>query len=518
MHISSLPSEVGSGDLGEEAYRFIDFLVDSGQSLWQVLPLNPVGLGDSPYQSESAFAGNLRLISLEHLRQEGLLEADHAEGFEGSPQASLSPELFKEASLRTAFKMFKTKIKAQDQDQKQDLYLYQDQDPDIDQSQNQNSVRIRPQSNYLSRQNYLSFQRDHQQWLKDYTLYRALKAHFGEAAWYDWEPELAGRNPDKLAEYSNQLEDEVEFNRFVQYTFYYQWQELRKYAKGKGIKLIGDIPIFVAADSCDVWANRQFFKLDESGKPIKVAGVPPDYFSETGQLWGNPVYDWDALASENYAWWKQRIKLVLGLFDLIRLDHFRGFEAYWEIEAKEETAINGRWIKGPGKRFFESLSAEFGQLPFIAEDLGTITPEVDVLKRLFGFPGMKVLQFTALEETIFEEDSHLIYYSGTHDNDTLLGWYKTTKTDEENSAFHGDDQKDEPQEACRKLLEDLYRSPAPWVITPIQDILGLDTDARMNVPGTVEGNWQWKLDKDLLTTEVKEWLRLIAKETKRLHP
>ncbi|HBW33868.1 bifunctional glycogen debranching protein GlgX/4-alpha-glucanotransferase [Desulfosporosinus sp. BICA1-9] len=497
MHVSSLPSDFGSGDMGIEAYRFVDFLVESGQSLWQVLPLNPVGLGDSPYQSDSAFAGNPRLISLEGLMREGLLEADFAEELQ---LAELSAEMFKDVSLRKAFKGFKAQLQEQGQlpDQAQD------------------SDRTGPEFRFLARQNYLRFQQDHREWLDDYALYRALKSHFGDIAWYDWEPELAWRNTERVAEYVRLLEEEVEFNRFVQYAFYYQWQGLRHYAKAKGIKLIGDIPIFVAADSCDVWVNHRFFKLDEGGRPAKVAGVPPDYFCKTGQLWGNPVYDWDVLGLENYTWWKQRIKLVLGLFDFIRLDHFRGFEAYWEIEAREETAMNGRWLKGPGKRFFESLAEEFGELPFIAEDLGTITPEVNVLKRIFSFPGMKVLQFTALEEMIFEEDSNLIYYSGTHDNDTLVGWYKSTWTDEERADYAGEDQKDDPKEACRKLIEDLYKSPASWVITPMQDILGLDTDARLNVPGTIEGNWQWKLKQDLLTTEVKEWLRSVARETKRL--
>ena len=515
MHISSLPSAVGSGYMGEEAYRFVDFLVESGQSLWQVLPLNPVGLGDSPYQSDSAFAGNSRLISLEALVREGLLAKDYTETL---PTESLSPSIVKEAGLRKAFIAFKARIQVQEQDQdqgiKQGIDRGIDQDQDIERDPNPSPDYIEPLSNYSTQQNYLSFQKENQEWLKDYTLYRALKTHFGGVPWYDWELELAWRNNDKLEEYSLRLEEEVEFNCFVQYTFYYQWQELQQYAKAKGIKLIGDIPIFVAADSCDVWVNRRFFKLDETGRPVKVAGVPPDYFSKTGQLWGNPVYDWDALAAENYVWWKQRIKLQLRLFDFIRLDHFRGFEAYWEIDAREETAINGRWIKGPGKRFFESLAAEFEELPFLAEDLGVITPEVDVLKRIFGFPGMKVLQFTPLEETLFEEDSKLIYYSGTHDNDTLAGWYKTTLMEEENSDLAGD-QKSKPSQVCRRMIEDLYRSPAPWIITPMQDLLGLDTYARMNVPGTVEGNWQWKLNEDLVTIEVKEWLRDLATEAKR---
>lgn len=505
MHVSSLPSNLGSGDMGKEAYRFIDFLVDSGQTIWQVLPLNPVGLGDSPYQSESAFAGNLRLISLEGLVREGLLEAGFADGLD---PAVLTVALFKEMNLRKAFQAFKTQIQAQNQNKNQN----QGPSPSQEQNSDQTGLEFR----YLSKQNYLSFQTDNQDWLQDYALYRALKTHFGEEAWYDWEPELAWRNKDNLAEYSRQLEEEVEYNRFVQYTFYYQWQELRQYAKAKGIKLVGDIPIFVAADSCDVWVNPQFFKLDEGGKPAKVAGVPPDYFSKTGQLWGNPVYDWEALASANYSWWKQRIKLVLGLFDYIRLDHFRGFEAYWETEAREETALNGRWVKGPGKRFFESLAVEFGDLPLIAEDLGVITPEVNVLRRIFGFPGMKVLQFTVLEDVLFEEDDNLIYYSGTHDNDTLVGWYKKTLTNEEKSDHTGEEQREKSIGVCRRMIEAMYMSPATWVITPMQDILGLDTDARMNVPGTIEGNWQWKLKRELLTTELKEWLRSIAREGKRL--
>ncbi|WP_407312922.1 bifunctional glycogen debranching protein GlgX/4-alpha-glucanotransferase [Desulfosporosinus sp. SB140] len=496
MHLSSLPSELGMGDLGQEAYHFIDFLVDSDQSLWQVLPLNPVGLGDSPYQSDSAFAGNSRLISLESLVQERLLQADLLETL---PKESLSPEMLKEVGLRKAYNSFKAQIRKDDSD------------------------KSPPKSKYLSRRNYLAFQKDHREWLDDYALYRALKAYFGDTAWYDWESGLACRDPDTLAEYSRKLAEEVEFNRFVQYTFYYQWQELRRYALAKEIKFIGDIPLFVASDSCDVWVNRRFFKLDEAGKPAKVAGVPPDYFSKTGQLWGNPVYDWDALAAEGYIWWKQRIKLALGLFDYVRLDHFRGFEAYWEIDAKEETAINGRWMKGPGKRLFESLAQEFGRLPFIAEDLGVITTEVNVLKRIFGFPGMKVLQFTSIEE-MAEEDMDIIYYSGTHDNDTLLGWYKSTIRSgrEEPEVEQGvqeeqlEQQPEQVKETCRKLIEDLYLSKAAWVITPMQDVLGLGTEARMNVPGTIAGNWQWKLNKKLLTSEVKDWLRYLAKDSKRM--
>ncbi|MHB8127001.1 MAG: bifunctional glycogen debranching protein GlgX/4-alpha-glucanotransferase [Desulfitobacteriaceae bacterium] len=504
MPISSLPSVWGVGDLGEEAYHFLDFLADSNQGLWQVLPLNPTGLGDSPYQSDSAFAGNPMFISLDHLFREGLLNPEEVHeklNKLNSPINSLN-SIRKKDLLREAFKAFQARMK-----------------------ENDSGCCPGPgngETKYLSQQNYLIFQKENEDWLDDYALFRALKTHFGDVAWYDWEHGIASRHEERIAEYSLLLAEEIEYNRFVQYTFYYEWQEIRKYAWAKEIKLIGDIPLFVAADSCDVWVNRSFFVLDESGKPAKVAGVPPDYFSKTGQLWGNPVYDWEALASNQYSWWKKRIKFTLRLFDHIRIDHFRGLEAFWEIEAGEETAVKGRWMKGPGKRFFESLSVEFGELPFIAEDLGFITAEVNILKHIFGFPGMKILQFTPLKEGLAEKDKNFVYYSGTHDNDTLLGWYKTSKLQDEEIRTAEKDETDKTDEnkemkiACRRLIEDLYLSPVAWVIIPMQDILGLDTDARMNVPGTIEGNWQWRMTKPLLTDEVKTWLGTLSVKSERL--
>jgi len=509
MPISSLPSPWGIGDLGEEAYHFVDFLADSGQSIWQVLPLNPTGLGDSPYQSDSAFAGNPMFISLDHLLREELLNPEEVHkklnklnrpinptnpNVVESNQATEYLKRIKNDLLREAFKAFQARL----QEQASGCPVSRD-----------------AELTYLSLQNYLTFQKENEEWLDDYTLFRALKAHFGDVAWYDWETGLASRSEESLAEYTKLLAEEIEFGRFVQYTIYFEWQEIRKYAGAKGIRLLGDMPLFVAADSCDVWVNHRFFVLDGSGKPAKVAGVPPDYFSKTGQLWGNPVYNWDALAYDQYSWWKKRIKLTLRLFDHIRIDHFRGLEAYWEIEAGEETAVKGRWMKGPGKRFFESLSEEFGELPFIAEDLGIITAEVNVLKRIFGFPGMKVLQFTPLEEGTAESDTNFVYYSGTHDNDTLLGWYKTNKLKDEEIRKSENDKDDEMKGACRRLIEDLHLSQAAWVVIPMQDILGLDTDARMNVPGTIEGNWQWKLTKPLLTDEVKTWLHALAVKSER---
>lgn len=531
MPVSSLPSDWGAGDFGEEAYRFLDFLAECQQSLWQILPLNPTGFGNSPYQSDSAFAGNPLFISLDHLLLEGLLKPEQVRekvrevSQENVPEEVLeqvpdnivnfrSPLSFglKYELLRAAFQVFQVRMK--------------EEEP-------ASPLPGKPETKYLSSQNYLSFIRANAEWLGDYALFRALKTHFGETAWYDWEQGIAARTEASIVRYSQLLAEEIEFNRFVQYTFFFEWQAIRQYALAKGIKLIGDIPLFVAADSCDVWANRRFFVLEESGKPAKVAGVPPDYFSATGQRWGNPLYNWEALASANYSWWKRRIHLTLRYYDYIRIDHFRGLEAFWEIEASEETAVKGRWMKGPGKRFLESLSAEFGKLPFIAEDLGFITPEVNILKRIFGLPGMKILQFTPLEEGLADKDNNFIYYSGTHDNDTLLGWLKAQKLqDEKNRRYAGsagdktaenensdkmkekDDKISEDAEmkiACRRLIEDLYMSPAAWVIIPMQDILGLDTDTRMNIPGTVGGNnWQWQMTQSRLTDEVKTWLRTLV--------
>lgn len=369
---------------------------------------------------------------------------------------------------------------------------------------------------YLSLENFVQFQTKNTMWLDDYVFFRALKTHFGDVPWYDWEPGIASRETEELAKYSSLLREEMGFLQFLQYTFFYEWDKLKTYAKAKGVQLIGDIPHFVAADSCDVWVNRGLFVLDEQGKPAKTAGVPPDYFSKTGQLWGNPVYDWEAMYGTHYDWWNKRIQFSLELFNYIRLDHFRGFEAYWEVDAGEETAEKGRWIKGPGKRFFENLVETFGKCPFIVEDLGVITTEVNSLKQIFGFPGIKVLQFSPLKEILMDHETNFVYYSGTHDNNTLLGWYeKNHLTEGGNPVNSSIDQRVISQQACRKLIEEVYLSPAIWAIIPMQDILGLPEEARMNLPGTINGNWQWKLNKNLVTDEIKTWLRTQAEKTKR---
>ena len=500
LHISSLPSSWGLGDLGTEAYNFVDFLANSGQSLWQVLPLNPAGVGNCPYQSESVFAGNTIFISLDHMIKEGLLNLEETrEKFKKVRRFGLRKSL-----LVLAYKELKHNLLHE---------AYQKFLEQID--PNPISSTGFSQSTYLSQENFLKFKTLNKDWLNDYSLFRALKSHFGDVPWYDWDPELASREREKLSEYSVLLEKEMGFIEFLQYTFFYEWDNLKIYANSFGVQLIGDLPHFVAADSCDVWVNPSLFVLDEHGRPAKTAGVPPDYFSKTGQLWGNPIYDWNALAITQYDWWKKRIQMGLELFDHIRLDHFRGFESYWEVDAREETAEKGRWIKGPGKRFFESLLECFGKIPIIIENLGIITTEVNNLKQLFGFPGIKVLQFTSLNE-IREQETNFVYYTGTHDNNTLLGWY------EKNYLVEGEDlinnrknQSIMNKQLCRKMIEEVYLSQAGWVILPMQDILGLGEEARMNVPGTIYGNWQWQLNKIPETDEIKVWLRNQAEKSKR---
>lgn len=483
MHISSLPSPWGIGDLGKEAYNFIDFLAMAGQRLWQVLPLNPVGHGDSPYQSDSAFAGNFLFISIDHLIWAGLITKEEAQSqyvghMDPTPRGKGFSRVkeFKLKLLQLAYRRF--------------LNLDSNSDEYKD---------------FCSHKSYLKFQEENKYWLRDYALYQSLKTNQNSLPWYEWEEVYQSRNKDDIEEYERNYAEEIGFYTFTQYTFAYEWQELKKYANEKGIQIIGDVPIFVATDSCDTWVNRELFSLDKNNKsPLKVAGVPPDYFSTIGQLWGNPVYDWGALAAQDFSWWKQRICHVLKHFDVFRLDHFRGFEACWEVPAGEKTAEKGTWIKGPGKRFFESLTKELGPLPIIAEDLGIITPEVNTLKLIFGFPGMKVLQFTSFEEFEQEALTDSVYYTGTHDNDTFLGWKK-----QQNEPFFVS------KESIRLEIERLYESKAAWVIVPLQDILGLDSSARMNVPGTVEGNWQWRVEKDKLTTEVSEWLHNLARKYNR---
>lgn len=494
LHITSLPSDWGIGDIGQPAEDFIDLMASCGQRLWQIMPLNPTGAGNSPYQSPSVFAGNSLLISIEKLHDEGLLKScevsDHLSGLSSvlhDPEKvdySIVADMKKQL-LAIAFQRFKVWLDG--------LHKYETETDKF--------------NNYLSRKSYDEFLSENQSWLDDYCLFMVLKDRNQDLPWQEWDSEAASRNPRFMERTRTECALDIDYHRFVQYTFYYQWQVLRKYANSRGIRIIGDLPIYASADSCDVWSNRDLFKLTPDGQPLAFAGVPPDYFSQTGQHWGNPLYSWTTMESEGFAWWKCRIKQCLQNFDYIRLDHFRGFEAYWAIPADESTALKGRWLKGPGKRFFESLEGEFGALPFIAEDLGYLTAEVHNLKTICGFPGMKVYQFeTDIAENI---DAHTVLYSGTHDNDTLIGWYQ-------NQHDTSVPLTDEPAEQFRdRIIADLFSSKAMWVIIPMQDILALGSDSRMNIPGTAEGNWQWRMKMGGITEDTQQMLRNLTAEANR---
>ncbi len=480
LHPTSLPSPFGIGDLGKEAYRFVDFLADSGQKLWQFLPLNPVGFGESPYQCLSAFAGNPLLIAPEKLVTAGWLrEAELPYG--GFRHVDIQNidfprvKLWKEKICRLAFDRFRHQPQAA---------AYQD------------------------------FLEETAFWLDDYALFAALKKHFCSLTWPEWDRDIRHREVAALEYYRQVLEEEIAYQMFLQFAFRQQWQELKTYANHKGIDLFGDLPLFVAHDSADVWANPQLFQLDGAGQPVAVAGVPPDYFSATGQLWGNPLYDWEQMRQDDYHWWRQRLAVLLKSVDLIRIDHFRGFEAYWEIPAGELTAEHGRWVSGPGTGFFAVLEEYLGRLPLVAEDLGVITPGVNRLKHRFGYPGMKVLPFSfgdggAAPDFPHNTGYNTIAYTGTHDNDTLLGWYQKLGSSDPQLKSRvlahlerlqlGSDWSE--QGVCEQLIRLTYLSAANTVIIPLQDVLGLDSRARMNTPGTVGDNWGWRLGPGMLTQQ-----------------
>jgi len=476
LHPTSLPGRFGIGDLGEEAYRFVDFLANSGQQIWQVLPLGPTGFGDSPYQCFSAFAGNPLLISPEKLAEEGLLSPADLRDAPSFPahRVDYGPVIeFKKALLRKSFEQF------------------------------------RGGATPTQREEVEAFCEQHRGWIYNYALFMALKDAHGGAVWNTWDPNIAARKPEAMNRWKQALSESILFHTYVQVQFFKQWSELKHYANARGIHVIGDLPIFVAHDSADVWAHPDLFFLDKQGQPTVVAGVPPDYFSATGQLWGNPLYRWDVLAQRGYDWWIERFKQAFAMVDRVRLDHFRGFEAYWEVPAMEKTAVRGRWVKGPGADLFNALKKALGALPIIAEDLGVITPEVTALREQFGFPGMKVLQFafTGPENTYLPHHftQNLVVYTGTHDNDTAVGWFTGSSTPEERvyalkylgtdgSQIHWD------------LIRLAFASVADAAIVPLQDVLGLDTEARMNFPSRASGNWSWRYTPDGLTDEVGEKL------------
>lgn len=474
LHPVSLPSRYGIGDLGKGAYEFVDFLKRSGQKLWQILPLNPPGFGESPYQCFSAFAGNPLLIDIEELREEGLLSAQDLNLIPDFSINMVEYEKVKQYKVQLFKKAFNNFKK------------------------------------YGLNKDYHNFCHSNKSWLEDYALFASLKEYFNGATWNNWGKAIAFREESALKHYQKILAENIEYHRFLQYKFFTQWHKLKKYAANNGIKIIGDLPIFVAHDSSDVWTNPELFELDDRGYSTKVAGVPPDYFSETGQLWGNPLYKWDKMEEDGYRWWQERIKILSQQFDLIRIDHFLGFEAYWEIPAEEETAVNGRWVKGPGEKFFSAIKKELGEVPFIAEDLGHITPEVIELKNRFSFPGMKVMQFCMENKPgakfslpLYEKNT--VVYTGTHDNDTILGWYRKYNESDDSS----------PEDICWHYIEEAMRSDARMVIIPLQDILCLDNDARMNVPGTVGDNWQWRFPEGCISKETELKLADLTKRMNR---
>jgi 4-alpha-glucanotransferase len=459
LHPTSLPGSGGIGSLGAEARAFIDFLAKAGQSLWQVLPLGPTGFGNSPYSCYSAFAGNPLLINCEMLVEEGSLSAEECGEYAGSDRVDyLQVEKDKLLLLRKGAKAF----------------FDRENPPGMDE--------------------FLHF-RETTSWLQDFALFMSLKEHFGGACWNDWPAELRARSSQAVSEYTLLLTPQITFHCYLQWQFNRQWRRIREYAAERGIQIVGDLPIFVAYDSAEVWANPSLFKLSPSGTPTVIAGVPPDYFSPTGQLWGNPHYDWEALGRTGYAWWIERMRISLELYDVVRIDHFRGFAASWEVPYGDATAVNGQWVEGPGAALFDALEAALGKMPIIAEDLGIITPDVEELRDRFAFPGMKILHFAfdSGPDNQYLPHNHLpqsVVYTGTHDNDTSAGWFQKLSEQEQHHIRHYLQYQGE--DIVWELIRTAVASVAQTAIIPLQDLLSLGSDCRMNMPGTVGSNWSWR--------------------------
>ncbi|NLI81203.1 MAG: 4-alpha-glucanotransferase [Deltaproteobacteria bacterium] len=485
LHVTSLPSPHGIGDLGPWAYRFADFLADARQGIWQILPLNPTSTayGNSPYSSFSALGGNPLLISLEQLAKEGFLTRFDLEEM---PQFHLEAVDFEAVTFH---KMRLLKRAA---------------------------MRFWESSHPLKAQ-FQAFREANRNWVEDHALFLALKERFAHVPWIEWPPEIRDREEHALAWAREELKDSIGQEVFLQYLFSRQWQALKGYCNARHIQIVGDMPIYVSLDSSDVWANSRIFKLDGEKKPIFVAGVPPDYFSPTGQRWGNPVYDWRALRESRYTWWIQRLEQCLRTLDMVRLDHFRGFSSYWEVPADEETAVNGQWVPVPSEDFFNTLLRHFSLLPLIAEDLGVITPDVREIMRLFRFPGMKVLQFAFygdVRTNPYAPHNHArdcVVYTGTHDNNTTRGWFRRELSEADRGrVFDYFGRTIEENEIHWHLVRVAMMSVASTCIIPMQDFLGLDETARMNLPSASRGNWGWRLPEASLTPELG---RIIAQMT-----
>ncbi len=474
MHITSLPSPYGIGTFGAQAQSFVDWLKSAGQKYWQVLPVGPTGYGDSPYQSFSTFAGNPLLIDLDDLISSGLI----------TRVKCLAADFGADPTFVDYEKVEKTKMA-------------------------------------LLREAYQSFEKDagyrdfvetEKEWLEDYALFMALKTENKLVSWTKWEDDIRLRKPEAMEAAKERLKGEAGFWKFVQYIFYSQWDKLKSYANKNGIQLIGDIPIYVSPDSADVWANPELFMMDERLNPTAVAGVPPDYFSETGQLWGNPLYDWDKMKETGYEWWITRIKKAAELYDIVRIDHFRAFDTFWAVPYGEETAINGKWEQGPGMDLWDTVKEKLGDVNIIAEDLGDIFDSVKELLKATGFPGMRVLQFGFNPEN--NDNDHLphhyhencVAYTGTHDNSTVFGWYKSA--DSKSRAMCRRYVKPYPFEKLnRAFIRKLYESSAGLAIVPMQDVIGLDDKARMNIPSTLGGNWKWRVTDKQITPKMAEMMK-----------
>ncbi len=489
LHPTSLPGTHGIGDIGKPALEFVDFLSTSGQKLWQILPLHPAGYGNSPYQCFSVHAGNHLLINIEDLFVQGLLDSSDICDTTAFAENRVDYDLVRARKLpllRKAFKAFNHGAGLEE------------------------------------KRSFESFCEEKQRWLDIYSVFMALKVKNGGLPWYEWENGLKHRDADTLSAWCEANKEEIQYHKYVQYQFFKQWDILKQYCNQRSIRIIGDIPIFVALDSASTWAYPELFYLDRHSLPTVVAGVPPDYFSRTGQRWGNPLYRWDVMAEKGYSWWIERFRATYAMVDIIRLDHFRGFEKFWQIPMESPTAEQGTWVEGPGSDLFVAAEKELGKLPIIAEDLGVITPEVDRLREELGYLGMRVLQFAFGDDPKADDYKphnfvrECVVYTGTHDNDTVVGWFNNY--DEHRATQEKDEWLRERRNALaytgtdgRTIHLDFIRmalaSIADWAVIPLQDILGLGSEARMNYPGTTEGNWRWRFSRRMLTDRLSATLR-----------
>ncbi|SQF70287.1 4-alpha-glucanotransferase [Streptococcus sanguinis] len=488
MHISSLPGKYGIGSFGQSAYDFVDFLVRTKQRYWQILPLGTTSYGDSPYQSFSAFAGNTYFIDFDILIEEGLLNEADVKGAEFGDD----PRKVDYAKIFDARRPIMEKAVAR--------FLKADDLSD-----------------------YESFVEQNAAWLEVFAEYMAIKEHFDNLAWTEWPDEaIRRREAASLASYREKLADKLTYHRVTQYLFFKQWLRLKAYANEHHIEIVGDMPIYVAADSADVWAQPHFFKTDAVGKPTCVAGCPPDEFSETGQLWGNPIYDWEAMDKDGYAWWIERLRESFKIYDIVRIDHFRGFESYWEVPAGSETSASGKWVKGPDYKLFAAVKEALGDLNIIAEDLGFMTDEVIELRERTGFPGMKILQFAFNPDDESIDSPHLapnnsVMYTGTHDNNTVLGWYKDEIDDATRQYMAQYTNRKEYETVPHAMLRTIFASVSFMAIATMQDLLELDSAARMNYPSTIGGNWTWRMTAEELNPIVEGELYSLTKTYRRMN-